>query len=110
MEIRPHKGDGGRLAEGVVCRVEDRSVTVAVDEVPEDGMDVPLRLVKLANEVTYQRMRDTLAALGDPALSPEAFPGAALVDVLFGKRDPQFEEGEVEVRATSGGTVTCEFS
>lgn len=36
---------------GVVYRVRDTSVVVAVDDVPEEGLDQPLRLEKLANEV-----------------------------------------------------------
>lgn len=31
-----------------------------VDDVPDDGLDVPLRLEKMANEVTYQRLRAAL--------------------------------------------------
>ena len=39
------------LCEGVVYRVCDTSLIIAVDEVPEEGMDQPLRMEKLANEV-----------------------------------------------------------
>ena len=37
---------------------------VAVDEVPEEGLDVPLRLEKMANQVTYQRLRAALTVGG----------------------------------------------
>lgn len=46
------------LAEGIVYRMDERSITVAVDSLPEDGdLDVPLRVVRLANEVTYRRLK-----------------------------------------------------
>ncbi len=31
---------------------QDKAIVVAVDDVPEDGLDVPVRLEKLANEVS----------------------------------------------------------
>jgi hypothetical protein len=34
-----------------VYRLKDTCVIVAVDEVPEEGLDQPLRLEQLANEV-----------------------------------------------------------
>ena len=34
--------------------------STAVDEVPEEGLDVPLRLEKMANEVTYKRLKAAL--------------------------------------------------
>ncbi len=39
------------LRPGVVYRCKDNALVVAVDEVPDEGMDQPLRLEKLANEV-----------------------------------------------------------
>lgn len=36
------------------CRVRDTSIIVAVDEPPEEGLEQPLRLEKLANEVGGQ--------------------------------------------------------
>lgn len=39
----------------------ERHPTPAVDEVPDEGLDVPLRLEKMANQVTYQRLRAALA-------------------------------------------------
>lgn len=32
-----------------------------MDEVPDEGLDVPLRLEKLANEVTHRRLRAALS-------------------------------------------------
>lgn len=37
-----------------ICRVKDTSIVIAVDEPPEEGLDQPLRLEKLANEVGAQ--------------------------------------------------------
>jgi hypothetical protein len=36
----------------------------AVEEVPEEGLDVPLRLEKMANEVTYRRLKAALTVRG----------------------------------------------
>lgn len=33
------------------CRVKDTCIIVAVEEMPDEGLDQPLRLDKLANEV-----------------------------------------------------------
>ena len=35
------------------CRVRETSIIVAVDEPPEEGLEQPLRLEKLANEVGW---------------------------------------------------------
>ena len=54
VDLRPASAvaaTGPALASGVVYRVTDASITVAVDELPEDGLSQPLRLEKLANEV-----------------------------------------------------------
>jgi hypothetical protein len=37
----------------VLYRIKDNSVVVAVDEVPDEGMEQPLRLEQLANEVHF---------------------------------------------------------
>lgn len=34
--------------------MRDDCITVAVEDMPDEGLDQPLRLDKLANEVTYQ--------------------------------------------------------
>ena len=38
-------------SSGVVFRVRDTAIIVAVEDAPEEGLDQPLRLDKLANEV-----------------------------------------------------------
>ena len=51
VEIRPHKGPSPALASGVVYRIKDDVIIIAVEELPEAGLDQPLRLDKLANVV-----------------------------------------------------------
>ena len=51
VEIRPHKGPSPALASGVVYRIKDDVIILAVEELPEAGLDQPLRLDKLANVV-----------------------------------------------------------
>ncbi|XVE96005.1 hypothetical protein REPUB_Repub02eG0184400 [Reevesia pubescens] len=85
--LKPNKADLGSpaLGQGVVYRLKDSSITVAFDDVPEDGLNSPLRLEKLANEVTYRRMKDALIQLSKGVLKG---PAADLVPVLFGERLP----------------------
>ncbi|KAI7837886.1 hypothetical protein COHA_008373 [Chlorella ohadii] len=102
VRLRPSKGDasGPPLAEGVVYRVRDSAITVAVDEVPDEGLDVPLRLEKMANQVTYQRLRAALASLGGEGQRGLAGP---LVDVLFGRRSPAFTPSPPAWQPLNGG-------
>ncbi|GAB4814237.1 hypothetical protein N2152v2_001283 [Parachlorella kessleri] len=90
VRLRPSKADssGSPLTEGVVYRVKEQSLVVAVEEMPDEGLDVPLRLEKLANTVTHQRLKAALGALrGEGGLHGVAAP---LVDVMFGRRAPKF--------------------
>ncbi|CAI5978936.1 unnamed protein product [Closterium sp. NIES-65] len=95
VAIRANKAEGAQaaIAQGVVYRVREDAVVVAVDDVPDgDGLDAPVRIEKLANDVTYKRMRDTLGALsrtGDVGVSTVGRPGAALIPVLFGQSEPR---------------------
>ncbi|KAH7283021.1 hypothetical protein KP509_35G057100 [Ceratopteris richardii] len=75
------------LGQGIVYRVKDTSIIVAVDDVPEDGLNSPLRLEKLANEVTYKRMKDTLVMLSKGI---QKGPAADLIPILFGSSPPLF--------------------
>ncbi len=59
-----------------------------MEEVPDEGLDVPLRLEKLANTVTHQRLKAALGALGGEGGARGV--AAPLVDVLFGRRAPKF--------------------
>ncbi|KAL9275323.1 DNA-binding protein SMUBP-2-like protein [Drosera capensis] len=85
--LKPNKADIGSpsLGQGVVYRLKDSSITVAFDDIPEEGLNNPLRLEKVANEVTYRRMKDTLIELSKGVLKG---PSADLVPVLFGERPP----------------------
>ncbi|KAF5750201.1 DNA-binding protein SMUBP-2 [Tripterygium wilfordii] len=85
--LKPNKADLGSpsLGQGVVYRLKDSSITVAFDDLPEDGLNSPLRLEKVANEVTYRRMKDTLIQLSKGI---HKGPAADLVPVLFGERPP----------------------
>lgn len=55
VDVRPNKADssGPALVGGLIYRVRDDSITVAVEEAPDEGLDQPLRLEKLANEVKH---------------------------------------------------------
>ncbi|KAK9915598.1 hypothetical protein WJX75_001370 [Coccomyxa subellipsoidea] len=90
VELRPSKGDASlpAIASGVVHRVRDDCITVAVEDMPDEGLEQPLRLDKLANEVTYRRLKETLESLGGAVA--QAGPAATLMDVLFGCAAPRF--------------------
>ncbi|THG19065.1 hypothetical protein TEA_025284 [Camellia sinensis var. sinensis] len=68
--LKPNKADLGSppLGQGVVYRLKDSSITVAFDDIPDEGLNSPLRLEKVANEVTYRRMKDTLIQLSKGVL------------------------------------------
>lgn len=92
--LRPNKADLGSpaLGQGVVYRLKDSSITVAFDDVPEDGLNSPLRLEKLTNEVTYRRMKDALIQLSKGV---QKGPASDLIPVLFGERAPTLAKKEV---------------
>jgi hypothetical protein len=48
---QPQGAGGPPLCSGLVYRVKETAIVVAVDDMPEDGLEQPLRLEKLANEV-----------------------------------------------------------
>lgn len=93
--LKPNKADPGfpAIGQGVVYRLRDSSITVAFDDIPEDGLNSPLRLEKLANEVTYRRMKDTLVQLSKGV---QMGPAADLVPVLFGERPPAVSGKDVK--------------
>lgn len=92
--LRPNKADMGSpaLGQGVVYRLKDSSITVAFDDIPEEGLNSPLRLEKVANEVTYRRMKDALIQLSKGV---QKGPAADLVPVLFGERLPAVAKKDV---------------
>ncbi|NWZ41936.1 SMBP2 protein, partial [Brachypodius atriceps] len=76
-------GQGDPLCTGVVTRVTPKVVTVALEE-PRDGElavdhECSFRLLKLANDVTYNRLKRALTALKQY----RGGPASDLIDVLF---------------------------
>ena len=66
VDIRANKADsnGPALVGGLVYRVKEDCITVAVEEAPDEGLDQPLRLEKLANEVcTCDMMTHTICTV-----------------------------------------------
>lgn len=61
------KGDSG-----VVWRSTAKSITVALDDFPERGLQDPLSLIRLANDVTYKRYHEALDTLDAIAASGSA--------------------------------------
>ncbi len=57
VALRAARGGGGEppLASGVVYRVREDALTVALEEAPEHDMDFPLRVDKLANEARHRQ-------------------------------------------------------
>ncbi|HZN59744.1 MAG TPA: IGHMBP2 family helicase [Planctomycetota bacterium] len=76
---------------GVVHRVTGRRISVVLDE-RDDGdsdpgtLDEPLRLDRVANDVTYRRLREALERLRGDARGQRL----RLREVLFGLREPGF--------------------
>lgn len=92
-------------ARGVVIRIKRDAIAVAVDEDKEDAASFGGRvwLVKLADDVTYRRMKQTMERLGDMAESEYS----TFTRVLFGltspslvpadlARDSEYGEGKIE--------------
>ncbi|NWW80438.1 SMBP2 protein, partial [Climacteris rufus] len=76
-------GQGEPLCTAVVTRVTPKAVTVALEE-PQDGElgtdhERSFRLLKLANDVTYNRLKRALTALKQY----RGGPASDLIDVLF---------------------------
>lgn len=99
MTLPPHtfrNGDPARIedvkgegVDGIVYRVSAERVVVAVEEAPE--LPERLRLVKLANTATFDRMDRTM-----DKLEKSVDTGVPLVNVLLGSEKPRFKEVKVE--------------
>ncbi|XP_038663403.1 DNA-binding protein SMUBP-2 [Scyliorhinus canicula] len=76
-----------QLASGIVTRITQNSITVAFDE-PSDKLNFDsncsYKLLKLANDVTYKRLKNALKALSQYHVGPTS----NLIDVLFGASEP----------------------
>ena len=96
VAIRANKGEpgGDPLCAGVVYRLRDAQLEIALDEAP-DALDGTLRLERLANETSHKRLVDAVrdvgkAGEGGAGVDLARFPGARLVEVLFGSTAPRF--------------------
>uniref|UniRef100_A0A8D2JA52 DNA-binding protein SMUBP-2 n=1 Tax=Varanus komodoensis TaxID=61221 RepID=A0A8D2JA52_VARKO len=81
-------GQSDQLCTGIVTRVTARSITLAIDE-PQGAFasldqESSYRLLKLANDVTYKRLKGALKTLGQYRTGP----ASRLIDVLFGASEP----------------------
>ncbi|XP_037373318.1 DNA-binding protein SMUBP-2 [Talpa occidentalis] len=80
--------EGGQLATGILTRITQKSVTVAFDETRDvqlsSDRENSYRLVKLANDVTYKRLKRALVALR----KHHSGPASPLIEVLFGGSAP----------------------
>ncbi|XP_014734196.1 PREDICTED: DNA-binding protein SMUBP-2 [Sturnus vulgaris] len=76
-------GQGDPLCTGVVTRVTPKAVTVALEESRDGELALDhehsFRLLKLANDVTYNRLKRALTALRQY----RGGPASDLIDVLF---------------------------
>ncbi|NXJ99093.1 SMBP2 protein, partial [Corythaixoides concolor] len=81
-------GQGDPLSTGTVTRVTAKAVTVAFEESGDGILSVEregsYRLLKLANDVTYNRLKKALNALKQH----RGGPASDLIDVLFFSSEP----------------------
>ncbi|XP_036115835.1 DNA-binding protein SMUBP-2 [Molossus molossus] len=80
--------EGGQLATGILTRITQKSVTVAFDQSCDFQLSLDreksYRLLKLANDVTYKRLKKALIALK----KYNSGPALSLIEVLFGDSAP----------------------
>ncbi|CAI9551497.1 unnamed protein product [Staurois parvus] len=76
------------LATGIVSGVTQKVISVAFDESHSDALnlsgDNTYRLLKLANDVTYKRIKKALITLNQYHTGPATH----MIDVLFGSSEP----------------------
>ncbi|XP_007902991.2 DNA-binding protein SMUBP-2 isoform X1 [Callorhinchus milii] len=85
-------GPSDQLASGIVTRVTQKSVTVAIDDTNDQltlDDESSYKLLKLANDVTYKRLKKALNALSQH----HAGPASNLIGVLFGTSEPSTPSG-----------------
>ncbi|XP_061465901.1 DNA-binding protein SMUBP-2 isoform X2 [Rhineura floridana] len=75
---------GDPLSTGIVTRIAPRSITIAVDEPVSLGQENSYRLLKLANDITYKRLKRALNLLSQC----RSGPACGLIDILFGTSEP----------------------
>ncbi|GAB1301960.1 DNA-binding protein SMUBP-2 [Apodemus speciosus] len=80
--------ENSQLATGVLTHITPKSVTVAFDESHDFQLNLDrentYRLLKLANDVTYQRLKKALMTLK----KCHSGPASALIEVLLGGSTP----------------------
>ncbi|XP_034869357.1 DNA-binding protein SMUBP-2 isoform X2 [Mirounga leonina] len=80
--------EGSQLATGILTRITQRLVTVAFDESHDFQLSLDreqaYRLLKLANDVTYKRLKKALITLK----KYHSGPAFSLIEVLFGGSAP----------------------
>ncbi|KAJ7344288.1 hypothetical protein JRQ81_000238 [Phrynocephalus forsythii] len=81
-------GPGDQLCTGTVTRITSKSITFAIDEPQSNLISLDqgnaFRLLKLANDVTYKRLKRALNALSQHHIGP----ASGLIDILFGAAEP----------------------
>ncbi|XP_061138538.1 DNA-binding protein SMUBP-2 isoform X1 [Syngnathus typhle] len=86
-----------QISTGIVTRVSQTSISVAFDD-SKDGLSFdtegPYSLLKLANDVTYKRMKRALNTLN----GYNSGPSANLINVLFGEANPSSHSQPHEVK------------
>ncbi|KAF3822350.1 hypothetical protein GH733_007724 [Mirounga leonina] len=91
--------EGSQLATGILTRITQRLVTVAFDESHDFQLSLDreqaYRLLKLANDVTYKRLKKALITLK----KYHSGPAFSLIEVLFGGSAPSPAS---EIRSTGG--------
>ena len=112
--LRPNKADNTTgteepLCSGVVYRVRDTRLEIAVDETP-DSLDGTLRVERLQNETSHNRLVDALrlvgkASSGGVGVDLTKFPGARLVEYLFGNTAPRTSASEAFVLGDDVDTI-----
>ncbi|XP_069595432.1 DNA-binding protein SMUBP-2 [Ranitomeya imitator] len=85
------------IATGIVSGITQKSISVAFDEANSEtlnlGSEASYRLLKLANDVTYKRIKKALTALSQYHCGP----ASDLIDVLFCSSQPNgIRPGPVE--------------
>ena len=80
--------ENSQLATGVLTRITQKSVTVAFDESHDLQLNLDrentYRLLKLANDVTYKRLKKALMTLK----KYHSGPASSLIDILLGSSTP----------------------
>uniref|UniRef100_A0A9L0K4C2 Immunoglobulin mu DNA binding protein 2 n=1 Tax=Equus asinus TaxID=9793 RepID=A0A9L0K4C2_EQUAS len=80
--------EGSQLATGILTRITQKSVSVAFDESHDCQLSLDressYRLLKLANDVTYKRLKKALITLR----KYHSGPASSLIEVLFGASAP----------------------